>query len=143
LHTTVDLARFRGRLTRFLVTTTHGADAAVFGVAADVLADTMRGWPVDTGVSRAAWFGPVKVEEAAYQIGNPLRYARIIEYGGYPGVGPKTAAFGGATLPGGLAINAGIYPTQRPEAPLRRALAKAYGQMGRAIATHLRQTWGH
>jgi hypothetical protein len=137
-----DLTRFTGRLAQFIATTGLRADEAVLGVATEVLAFTIRGWPVDEGISRAAWFGPVKVGAAAYQIGNPIHYARIIEYGGYRGVGPKTAAFGGTALPGGLTINAGIYPTQRPEAPLRRALAAAYGRMGTAIGAHLHATWG-
>ena len=41
------------------------------------------------------------------------------------------------TVAGGFTIGPGVYPRQKPQAPLRRALAKSYGEMGKAIkASH-------
>ena len=138
----MDVQRFSGRLARFIAATGRDADQAVYAVATDVLSDTQIGWPVDTGVSRAAWWGPRRIGPAAVQIGNPFRYASVIEFGGYPGVGPKTQKFGPSRLPGGFIINAGIFPRQKPAAPLRRALAKHWGEMTKHIRAAHGQQWG-
>jgi hypothetical protein len=124
---------FTQRLSAYAAQVGENAEQAVFEVAADVLADIRIGWPVDSGDSRRAWIGPRKIAPLTYQLSNPYPYARVIEYGGYPGVGPKTSRYGGSSLPGGIAINPGIYPIQRPAAPVRRALAKAYGQIGKRL----------
>lgn len=86
--------------------------------------DIVMGWPVRTGASRAAWQGPIKVSEAHYRVQNPIDYAPVIEYGGYRGVGPKTERQPAQILQGDVEINSGIFPTQRPHAPVRRALSK-------------------
>lgn len=86
--------------------------------------DIVAGWPVDTGTSRSAFQGPIPLGFAHYGITNNIVYVPVIEFGGYPGIGPKTSEQGGQTLPGGIPINRGIYPTQKPSAPIRRALFK-------------------
>ncbi len=86
--------------------------------------DIIKGWPVDTYASRAGWQGPTKIGEADYQLKNDYPYAATIEYGGYPGVGPKTHEVGAFVLPEAIQVNGGIYPTQRPAAPVRQALSK-------------------
>lgn len=101
--------------------------------------DVIKGWPVDTGASRAGWQGPTKVGHAHYRLRNDYDYAPTIEYGGYPGVGPKTEKVGSHVLPGGVAVNAGIYPSQRPAAPVRQAISKRSLPLHEAIAGVIRQ----
>lgn len=107
--------------------------------AVEMHADIVEGWPVDTGASRAAWQGPSKVGHAHYRLRNDYDYAAVIEYGGYPGVGPKTERVGSHVLPGGVAVNGGIYPSQRPAAPVRRAISKRTLPLNDAVARVLRQ----
>ena len=140
----LDVARFNRRLTQFVTASERDARQIVYETALDVLSDTVAGWPVapQSGISRASWWGPRAVGSSAFQIGNPWRYSLVIEFGGYRGVGPKTRRFGPSVLPGSFAINQGIYPRQKPAAPLRRSLAKHYGDMVVKLkGTHQRQ-WG-
>lgn len=95
--------------------------------------DIIRGWPVDTYASRGGWQGPYRVGEAHYQLRNEYPYAVTIEYGGYPGVGPKTAQQGAQVLPGGVEVNGGIYPTQRPAAPVRQGLSRRWLSLQRKL----------
>lgn len=142
----LDVTRFNQRLAQFVAASMRSAEQVVFEVASDVLGDTQEGWPVaevDGGLSRAAWWGPRKVGAASYQIGNPVRYAGVIEFGGYPSPGEKTAPFGPVVLPGDFSINQGVYPRQKPAAPLRRALAKHYGAMTAKMQDAHQQAWGH
>jgi hypothetical protein len=101
--------------------------------------DIIEGWPVATGASRAAWQGPLKVGYAHYEMRNQISYAAVIEYGGYQGVGPKTAAEGPQMLPGGIAVGGGIFPTQRPSHPVARALSKRTVELNNALAKVLKQ----
>ena len=96
--------------------------------------DIVAGWPVDTGVSRAGFQGPFRVAAAHYRIINNFVYAPVIEFGGYRGVGPKTAEQSAQLLPGGIQVNQGIYPTQRPAAPVRRALSKRTVELREALS---------
>ena len=102
--------------------------------------DIVQGWPVDTGASRAGWQGPTKVAHAHYRLRNDYDYAAVIEYGGYPGVGPKTERVGSHVLPGGVAVNGGIYPSQRPAAPVRQAISKRTLPLREQIAKAMRQS---
>ena len=102
--------------------------------------EIVKGWPVDTGASRAGWQGPTKVGHAHYRLHNNYDYAPTIEYGGYPGVGPKTERVGAHTLPGGIQINQGIYPSQRPAAPVRRGISKRTMPLNNALIKILRAT---
>ena len=92
-------------------------------------ADTVLGWPVDTGFSRASIEPPRRVSKGHWQFSITAAYAGVIEYGGYRGVGPKTAQQSGEQLGDDVTINPGIYPIQRPSAPLRRALVKTKREM--------------
>jgi hypothetical protein len=133
-----DDTAFRGRLNRYVAQFPAEAEKVVFKVATRVLSDIKVGWPVDTGASRAGWVGPRQIAPLTYQLSNPFVYARVIEYGGYPSPGAKTAPAGGETLPGGIVVQSGIFPRQRPAAPVRRALSKNYGVMGAELAKGLR-----
>ena len=121
---TIDITTFNARIHRYIQASGREADATVLEIATEVLADTVEAWPVDSGASRAAWWGPTRIAPASYQIGNPYVYAKLLEYGGYEGVGPKTVRFGGTTLPGGQNINAGIYSSQVPAAPSTTCISK-------------------
>ena len=70
-----------------------------------------------------------------------MPYAGVIEFGGYPGVGPKTERVGGQQLAPGIEINDGIYPKQRPAAPVRRGLAKEQRAYIRGLRQILRKHW--
>ena len=101
---------------------------------------TTIGWPVANpggGYSRGSITAAEKVAERHYRWRITAVYAGVIEYGGYRGVGPKTAAHGTHTLPGGIEINEGIYVTQRPTAPLRRALSKIKLELAKTGATNI------
>jgi len=108
--------------------------------ASEMRSEIIEGWPVDTGASRAAWQGPVKVGHAHYRLSNDYEYAPVIEYGGYPGVGPKTEQVGAHVLPGGIEVNRGIYPSQRPAAPVRRAISKRTLPFQEAVSKVLRNS---
>ena len=139
---TLDVARFNARLAAFVQRVGADVDRVVYKVATDVLRDTVQGWPVDTGHSRAAWWGPRRIGPSAFQIGNPTRYARVLEWGLYRGVGPRTVRVSGTRFPGGFQVTPGIYSKQKPAAPLRRALAKNYGEMTKQLQANMRQDWG-
>lgn len=114
----------RSLLERFSKRARESTDQGAQREAAILLEDIQDGWPVDTGASRAAWSGPFKVAEGHYRLINPMVYAPVIEYGGYPSPGPKTAQVGAQLLPGGISVGSGVYPTQRPVAPVRQAMSR-------------------
>lgn len=124
---------FQNRLQKYLKKVEGNMEQALVAVALDVLDEIKAGWPVDTGASHDSWIGPRKAGTLEYRLSNPFKYARVIEYGGYPHPREKTVQFGPATLPGKITINAGVYPRQRPAAPVRRALSKAYRQLGKQL----------
>ena len=68
--------------------------------------------PVDTGRLRSAWNPSMPVRSfgigKVLTIRNSLPYAPVVEYGRYPGVGPKT-----------VAANDGIYSRQAPRGMMR------------------------
>lgn len=113
-----------GLLQAYQVQVKGDADEVARQQIGEMRSDIIRGWPIDTTASRGAWQGPTKIGEAHYQLRNDYPYAATIEYGGYPGVGPKTEQLGAQVLPGGIEINGGIYPTQKPAAPVRQAISK-------------------
>jgi hypothetical protein len=92
--------------------------------------EIIAGWPVGTGGgvdtvrSRDAWSLPSKTGEGVYRLVNRMPYAATIEYGGYPNPGPKTERQGSRILPGGIEVDGGVFPTQKPAAPVRQAMSK-------------------
>lgn len=106
--------------------------------AGEVRDEIINGWPVDSGASRAGWQGPIKVGHGHYQLRNAYPYAATIEYGGYPGVGPKTERVGAQVLPGGIQVRGGIYPTQKPAAPVARALSSRVVALREALTVLIR-----
>ena len=140
MRTKID--EFERNIQAFIRRNEQATDRIVLKVASNVLASIQEGWPVDTGVSRAAWRGPVRIASARYRLSNPVRYAPVIEYGGYPGIGPKTERIGPVTFPGGLRVGSGIYPTQRPHAPVRRALSRHRRDIRNEIQQEMDRTWG-
>lgn len=64
------------------------ADVVIRKSAADIVAETAKQWPVDTGRSRAAWIAAVSDAETTQSrstvsitVTNPVNYAPFIEYG--------------------------------------------------------------
>jgi len=61
--------------------------------------------PVDTGYLKSAWTPLIKLG-SGISFGNYAPYAGIVEYGLYPGLGPKTVEFRGriysSQAPGGM-----------------------------------------
>lgn len=134
--------QFEQRLAAFIAAQPRRVDRIVYEVTSDVKTDIQEGWPVDSGVSRAAWDGPTHVGQAHYQLSNPLSYAVVLEYGLYKSPGEKTVAAGGETLEGGISINEGVYSAQKPSAPVRRALAKHHNDIPQRIAADMQKEWG-
>ncbi len=115
-------------LTRYASRVESDVDRIVLAETKEVRQDIVDNWPeaeVDGGTSRDGWSDAEQVAPAHYRLTNPVVYAGVIEYGAYPNPGPKTAAEPGQILPGGANINPGVYPTQVPSAPMRRALSKS------------------
>ena len=137
----IDTRSFARAMQRFINTSGRGTDEVAQSTMLNVLRDTKEGWPVDEGISINDWQGPTRIGPSAYEIRNTAVYARVIEFGGYPGVGPKTARRGAQQLAPGIRTNAGIYPTQRPAAPTRRALARNQLMMATETAQMLQQEW--
>lgn len=108
-------------------------DVTVGEVATEWAASTIEGWPVDTGYSRASIEAPRKIGYAHWQFRITADYARVIEYGGYRGVGPKTVSKPAEILPGGIAVGGGIFPSQRPSAPLRRGKSKIKVELAKEL----------
>lgn len=133
---TRDLTRL---LTRYAIRVARDLDEVIRDMAYELLNDILLHWPVDSGLSRAAWQGPYRVSYAHWRVVNAIPYAIVIEFGGYPGVGPKTAEEGGTSLPGNVNINPGIYPIQKPSAPVRRALSRAIVRIKAEIENVVRQ----
>ena len=127
-------------LNRFLRLVERDLETVLDRMSLLLLREVQLGWPVDSGVSRAAWtLGHAR--QLIREIVNTSAYARVIEFGGYPGVGPKTVQRGAEQLPGEISIGAGIFPSQRPSAPLRRALAKIQPELDRQVADVIRRAW--
>lgn len=133
--------QFQRHITAFLARVERNVDQVVLDFAIRALDRIKTEWPVDTGVSRAAWWGPHRLGVAQYQIGNPTPYAITIEFGLYRGVGPKTEALGAVNLGNGLwMVASGIFSTQA-HAPVRRALAAVTEAFQRELAGAVRQSW--
>lgn len=141
LDWTKGLAVWNQALSRFATQVEHTIDQTVRATAIRVLDLIKTMWPVDTGVSRAAWWGPQRLGPAWYQIGNPTPYAITIEFGLYTGVGPRTEAIGAIALGNGMYMtDAGIFSTQA-HAPVRRALADVAEAFQTELAGAVRQAW--
>ena len=135
LHNLDDVTREFSRIvTQYADRVGRDIDTEMREQAARLRNEIVRNWPVDTGVSRAAWQGPIKRGHAEYELTNNVVYAPVIEYGGYRGVGPRTARREAEILPGGIQVAGGIFPTQTLHAPVRRGLAKRRAAIRRAIA---------
>ena len=134
--------RFNNALRRFVAGRLAQADRIVFEQAAELLGDIVEDWPVDEGTSRAAWAGPTRRGHAHYRLSNAMPYAGVIEFGGYPGIGPKTIEIPNVIFPGGLSVEGGIFPSQKPAAPVRRNLEKRRRIMIEELAKDQRQNWG-
>lgn len=134
--------RFGGRIrdysTRLATRSRQVVRDQMEAVRASIVATT----PVDTGALRESWSPVTQGRDAlTWRVSTDLPYAPVLEYGGYPGVGPKTVALGGGTIGAGFLGEAGIYSRQAPLGWVRRALAHAAPGFLQAIGRAVTQTW--
>ena len=141
INFTVDTASFARTLTRISQRTERDLDTEVLTSTAELKAGVQKGWPRLTGTSVGAWEGPLRFGRLHWGIRNSVVYAHVIEFGGYPGVGPKTIQFAGEILADGIVVNEGIYPRQKPAAPVRRNLAQVGPQFRQNIRAIVRRNW--
>jgi hypothetical protein len=125
---TVNTRQFIAAFNRAGLDAERAIDRELFGTASDVLDNIVDLSPVDTGFFRAGWRGPARGARfpsiLEWVLTNPTPYAATIEFGGYKGVGPKTRREPAQVFPGGIRVGAGIFPTQKPHAPVRRSLSR-------------------
>jgi len=139
---TADIGRNFGSILGKYVSRVEASSKQVLRQEIGTLRDViLELWPVDTFASRGGWQGPIPIEGLSGEIGfllkNEFDYAAVIEFGLYPGVGPKTALQPTTILPGEQTIHRGIFPTQKPHAPVRRALSRRFLALNRALANAL------
>ena len=132
--------RFNARIARYIQASGQDADAAVLQIATDVLADTLESWPVDSGHSRAEWWGPSRIAPASYQIGNPaLRQGAGVRIVYRRGAKDRTTRRDTSGWCRGR--RAWDFSTQA-HAPLRRALSKQLSSHGEGYSSGSRTVWG-
>lgn len=137
----IDAQSYIRALERFADTVERDLDILAQQSLLLALRRIQQGWPVDSGISRLSWSTPRRRGPRDWEIINTARYAAVIEFGGYPGVGPKTVALGGEQLPGDIRIASGIFPSQRPSAPVRRSQSAAVPEIRRDVEQVLRRAW--
>ena len=113
----LDLPKFKQQVEAASKEIVVDLDVIVRAVALNLFDDIIKQTPVDTGALRGSWVLSVnhiaasggdttssaqtKLSSAGLgdivYISNHLPYARVIEYGEYPGKGPKTTADGYST----------------------------------------------
>ena len=79
---------FSAAIEKFVKQMPQIADVVIRKSAMDIVAETAKEWPVDTGRSRAAWIAAVSEAEPEQEkntvsitVTNPVNYAPFIEYG--------------------------------------------------------------
>lgn len=137
-------AQFQRNMQAFRTLLTTLADGAVRQSLDDAgrLMDSTA--PVDTGALKANRSPAVAVSRGTritWSTGYTLPYAGVLEYGGYPGVGPKTVALGGGDLGAGFVGGAGIYSRQAPLGWVRKALAAVRDPFTERVYAAVRQAW--
>lgn len=135
-------AAYKRTLRRFVARVERDLDNLVQQAMLLMLRRIQQSWPVDTGISRLSWSTPRRRAPRDWELVNNAKYASVIEFGGYPGVGPKTVALGAEQLAGDISVGSGIFPKQRPSAPVRRAQAAAVPELQRGVQQVVRRAWG-
>lgn len=136
----IDTRSFTQAMRRFAERSELGGERVLRMTALSVQTDVTDHWPRDTGQSAGKW-QVRRLSREEYELRNRAPYAVTIEFGGYPGVGPKTVRLGPQRLAEGIVTNAGIYPKQKPAAPLRRALARHQRMFEGETADMLQREW--
>ena len=124
------MASFDDQVKAFSKKANAGIGKTIRGTAITLFRDIIKGWPVDSGRSRANWMVGLKTPSAAttdatdkqgnstvsamvqfinankdspeFTLANNLPYAHVIEYGGYPGDGPNTVGGYSKQAPAGV-----------------------------------------
>jgi len=134
---------FARRIATFLRQTDQDTRHTLAFIALRVRSSIIRRTPVGaTHRLQRGWKAPVQVDQFTMKITTSVPYAPILEYGGYPGVGPKTAALSARELGHGLRAEAGIYSLQAPHGMVRRGLAENAGYLLEEIRTSHQRRWG-
>jgi hypothetical protein len=97
--------------------------------------------PVDTGRLRASRTTVHKLRPLTWATGYTVDYAPVLEYGGYPRVGPKTVHLGGGEIGAGFTGGPGVYSKQAPLGWVRRALAAHRDPFLARVQTAVKQAW--
>ena len=141
---TFDNKRFSDVVSRFLDITDQDTVATLSFISLRVHSRILGRTAVGaTGRLQRGWKTPVRFEELAFKITTDVPYAPTLEYGAYPGVGPKTIALGTKRFGFGITVGSGIFSSQSPHGMVRRSLAEEATQLvGEIKETHQRR-WGN
>ncbi len=148
MDVTLDFASFSRQIQEVTDELQMVLSQAIRKIALDLFDDILKQTPVDKGTLRGSWvlgvnmlgLGEGDTSQSAQSklstaelgdfiiIANHMPYARVIEYGEYPGQGPKTTADGYSTqAPRGIVRVA----VQRRAMNFRRSLDKMKRKPGR------------
>ena len=135
-------ALFALEVDRLRATLPQATDTAVRQTMEDAGAYMDETVPVDSGdLSRNR--SPVRQDgPGTYSVTYDLPYAGILEYGGYPGTGPKTVQLGPADVGADFLAGAGIYSRQAPHGWVRKALVHVKPQLHTRVLAAVRTVWG-
>ena len=138
----INTKEFRRAVSRFLDVTERGTDDVMLEIATRVKVGILQKTPIDRNRLFTSWVGPTRQAAGQYRIANDRPYALVVEYGGYPGVGPKTVKLGPRDLGHGFTANSGIYSTQAPHGMVRRTLAQETEGIAERISEMHKKHWG-
>lgn len=138
-----DTAQFARTLRAYAERVGRSVDDVVRESATRIRAEIVARSPVETTRLQSSWLAPVRAGALAWKIATTVPYAPVLEYGGYPGVGPKTVAVAGSqNLGWGLTPpGSGIYSQQAPYGWVRKALANEGNRLLQGIGSALQHEW--
>lgn len=137
----LDTKTFIKAVKDYLAATDRTMDSYVKEIAYRVRTRLRAYTPVDTGRLVGNWAGPTKTADNEYTVSNDTPYAAVVEYGGYPGVGPRTVELQGRDLGEGYNAEPGIYSLQAPHGMVRRALADEARNL-KLLTDAIKKNWG-
>ena len=135
---TINSAQFAQLVGRFLAAMQQETEQWIATLTARVRA--MGYTPVDTGRLQNSWRSSM-LNPLTGEVRNATPYARVVEFGGYRGLGPKTVRTGRTALGGGFTAGPGIFSSSAPTGMLRRALAEEGKEMLQTLKDILRKRW--
>jgi len=97
--------------------------------------------PIDTRALQKSRTRVHKRGKLRWSTEYPKDYAGVLEFGGYPGVGPRTMKAGPGDLGAGFTARAGVYSKQAPLGWVRKALAQSEAPWHARIYKAVQQGW--